>query len=247
MENNIQPSQISDQIERPGIISRIMMVFTEPSKLFSTLTSKTDWLVPLIIIVIATGALGYFVAPMVIDSRFEVITEKFSDNPQVTSYLEHLYEEEKANPVKWFYPFLWIIMPFIILSLISGICLITGNFVFGGKSNFWPVFNVVSYAALIGLLGDVLRGMLMIFKKSAYVYTGLGLIKPIDDGSVLYYLFSQIDIFSIWRVIITGVGLGIIYKMNSQKFIYGLLVIWGIAIIIIALLNSSVFYGGLQY
>jgi len=247
MENNIQTSQTSEQAVKPGLISRVMMVFSEPSKLFGTLTGKTDWLIPFIIIAIVTGVVAYFTTPLIIESRFEALMDKFADNPQVLSYMEQAYEDEKANPFKWFYPLIWTIAPFIFLSIVSVIGLITGNFIFGGKSNFWLVFGVVTYAALIGLLGDAVRGILMLTKNSAYVYTGLGLLKPVDDGSVLYYLFSQVDLFSIWRVVVTGIGLGAIYRMSSEKFVYSLLIIWGLFIIIVALLNSYVLYGGIQY
>jgi hypothetical protein len=40
---------------RPGILKRLVLVFSEPGRLFPTLTGKMDWLVPFLIVAILGG------------------------------------------------------------------------------------------------------------------------------------------------------------------------------------------------
>jgi hypothetical protein len=251
MENNIQPSQVSNRIERPGIMSRLLKVFSEPSGLFGNLIGKTDWLIPLIIIGLVGGIINYQTRPLYADGMYKAIVERVESYReqlpearynQIVEDMEKQFAEARENSFKWYYPPLWFLLPFIFMAVVAGVGLMTGNFVFGGKANFWIIFNVVAYAALIGLLGDLVRGIMMLAKNSMFVYTGLGILRPANDGSFLFYLLRQIDLFSIWRIVVTAIGLGVIYKMNPKKFAYILFAIWAIFMALVAVANQ--FTGG---
>ena len=251
MENNIQTSQTSEQVEKPGIIARLMMVFSEPSKLFGTLTGKTDWLVPLIIVGILGGAIFYQTRPIYAEGMESVVMEMlegYKDQLPSARYDQMLedakvqFEEAKENPFEWYMPLIWFGVPLLFWLIISSIGLLTGNFVFGGKANFWIIVNIVAYAALIGFLGDFVRGIMIILKDSMYVYTGLGLLSPANDGSFVHYLLRQVDLFSIWRIIVTGIGLGVVYKMKSKKFVIVMFIVWILFISLVA--GANMFTGG---
>ena len=108
------------------------------------------------------------------------------------------------------------------------------------------MMNVVAFAAMVGLLGDIARFLIAIGKDSVWVYTGLGILKPMDDGSFLFYLLRQVDLFSIWRIIVTCIGLGVLYKMKPTRFAFVLFPIWIVFICIIAFANIYA-SGGIIY
>ncbi len=227
--------------------SKVFGVFYEPSKVFGSLHKKTEWLLPFLITVIIGFAVYYITLPITSRDMKETITkniEKYRDYMPADRYDETMkrIDEQFAHPFKWYSPLVIIFMTFISLIIITVISLISGNFVFGGKANFWIIMGAVAFASLIGLLGDVVRGLLILAKGEMGVYTGLGLLKPIDDGSFLFYLFRQIDAFTIWRIIATVIGLGIIYNMKPKKFAYVLFPVWLIFIALVAAAN--LFTGG---
>lgn len=246
MESNELSPESFEGRKSPGIASRVWMVFAEPSKLFSFLIRKTDWLIPLIIIAILGGAMNYIIRPIqardmrpVAMQNIERFRQQMGERQfnEVKERIDRAFAEAESNPFKWYYPLIYFAYPFVFFAIISVIGLVAGNFLFGGKNNFWIVMNVVGYAALIGLLGDLARGALIIAKDTINVYTGMGLLKPIDDGSFIFYLFRQIDFFSIWRIAITALGLGIIYNMKPKKFLYVLFTVWLIFILIVSVIN----------
>jgi len=251
MENNLQTSQPSSQIEKPGLISRLMMVFSEPSKLFGTLTGKTDWLIPLIIVGIIGGAIYYQTRPIYADGMEPAVMEildSYQDRMPEAQYnrlvedTKKKFDEARENPLLWYYPLIWFGLPFVFWLIISSIGMLSGNFIFGGKASFWIIMNVVAYAALVGFLGEIVRGIMMILKDSMFVYTGLGLLKPANDGSFLHFLLRQIDLFSIWRIIVTGIGLGVVYNMKPKKFIIVLFIVWILFALLVA--GANLFTGG---
>ncbi len=251
MENNIQTSQTSEQIEQPGLISRIMMLFSEPSKLFGTLTGKTAWLIPLIIVGILGTAIYYQTRPIYAEgmeaSSMEML-QAFEERMPADRYAQMVedvtkqFDEARENKFLWYSPLISTGVPLLLWIIIASVGMLSGNFIFGGKAGFWTIVNVVAWAALIGFLGDIVRTIMMVLKDSMFVYTGLGLLTPVNDGSFLYYLFRQIDLFSVWRIIVTGIGLGIVYQMKPKKFVIVLLIIWIIFISLVA--GANMFTGG---
>ena len=195
MDSNNQQAEILAESPKPSTVSRIFRVFYEPSSAFKGFTGKLEWIVPLLIIAIVGGILGYYVRPIYTEGMYQSVVEKYGDNPQVLEYIDKQFEEARENPFHWYYPPLWLGMSFVIMAIIAGVGMITGNFIFGGKANFWIILNVVAFAAFVGFLGDVIRIAIMLSKDSMFVYTGLGLLKPANDGSFLYYLFRKVDIF----------------------------------------------------
>jgi hypothetical protein len=239
MNENVQKQELST-------VSKVFKVFYEPSAVFRTLTKKIDWLVPLLIIAVIGGAIYYITMPITSRDMKETIAknmEKYKEMMTEEQYNEIIskIDEQFADPYKWYSPLITTAAPLVIFFIISAISIVTGNFLFGGKSNFWIVMNVVGYAALIGLLGEVVNGALILAKDSMQSYTGLGSLTS-DDSSFLFYLFRQIDVFTIWRIVATTIGLGVIYNMKPKKFAYVLFPVWLIFIALVAAANM--FTGG---
>jgi len=258
MENdNISPTPV-DIVpgKKPGIIEKIFKVFYQPSAVFGHLTGKIEWLVPIIIIALFGSTLGHLIRPIFVADQEKAIMERMEQYRdqipterynQMMADMEERFAEAKSNKYLWYTPLVAVVFPLVLFLIIAVICMVIGNFAFGGKCGFWIVMNVVAFAALIGLLGDTVRELLMLSKGTSNVFTGLGILTPINDGSFVHYLFKQVDLFSIWRIIVTSIGLGIIYKMKPQKFAYVLFSIWIVFIVLVALGNSTIFMGGIIY
>ena len=252
MDNQIPSLPDSSLLEKPGTISRLQMVFSSPATLFSKLTGKMDWIAPLIVIAILGGLFGpggYLVGPIVAkDSYPRVLAnmEKWKDQmpadrwEEVKGQIDKGFREAQENRFKWYYPFIYFGWPLVISVIIALIGLIAGNFLFGGKASFWIIINVVVFSGLIGIAGDAVRGLLMLAKDSMYIYTGLGLLKPVDDGNFLHYLLRQIDLFTVWRIAVTCIGLGAVYQMKPKRFAYVLFPLWVVFILLVAFVNIVV-------
>ncbi len=251
-QENIPTMSVNE--ERPGILEKFLMVFASPAKLFSSIGGKYEWMVPFVVIIVIGATLsqgGYFIRPIAARDMYPVMMrniekwkaqmseERFNE---VKQKVDQSFKEAFANPIKWYYIPLQVVIPFIIFSVIAGIGLLFGNFMFGGRCNFWTVFTIVAFAALIGSLGDLIKGALMIAKNTSIIYTGLGLLKPEDDGSFIYYLFRQIDLFAIWNIAITSIGFSVAYKMKPKRFAFVFYGMWFLFISLVAAAN--LFTGG---
>ncbi|MCX6827109.1 MAG: YIP1 family protein, partial [candidate division Zixibacteria bacterium] len=193
------------EISRPGILSRLWMVIARPSALFPTLTRKTDWIIPFIIVVLLGGAMGYFTRPIESRDTYPIVIKSIEKMKQQTGTeqynkvkesIDQRFQEGLENKISPWYILIGLGGPLLISVIMAAFGLIVGNFIFAGKCNFWIVLNVIVYASLVGLLGDLVRGIIIILKDSMFVYTGLGLLKPdIEDLSFLANFLRAVDFF----------------------------------------------------
>ena len=225
-----EPSEAPVQ-EKQGALERMVRVFSfsDPGRSFVGFTSKFHWLIPFIIVVIIGGIIHYTTQPIATRDMKEGVLkgmERYREQmppqqfEQMVARITQQFDDAAEKPFQWYYPLIYIAYPLVFSLVISLVGLVMGNFIFGGRANFWIIMNVVVFASLIGLLGDVVRGVLTLVKDTTYVYIGLGLLKPINDSSYIYYLLRQVDVFTIWRIVVTAIGLGVIYNMKPSKFGY---------------------------
>jgi hypothetical protein len=250
-EERIPESQsYVEPVPQPSLIGNVFKVFYEPTSVFPSLTKKTAWLVPFVIVILISAVLGHFVQPIMMEHQIkaqEKLVEQYRDQIPAArlAEIDRQFAEARAEAgkFKWYFPLIIVGLISVFWAVTSLIGWLTGNFVLGGKANFWIILNAVGFAALVGLLGDIVRDIMMISKGSADVFTGLGLLKStVGSESFLFYLFRQIDLFTVWRIIVTCIGLGVVYKMKTAKFAYVIFPVWIVFICLVALANT--FVGG---
>ena len=249
MEN--QSSPVAPAAAPASVWSGIYRVFYEPSKFFAGLANKKAWLLPLLIIAVVGTIVGHVTRPLYVKDMIPVAEARIEEYRQymgeerynaAKERLEESKIEAAKNEFKWYYPLISLVLPMVVFSIIALVVMLFGKVIFKGGAGFWTVVNVIAFAALIGLLGDVFRGVMMLMKDTMRVYTGLGLLRPLDDGTFLFYLLRQIDAFSVWRIVATAIGLGTVFKMSTARFLWVLIPFWLIIISLVAFLN--IFSGG---
>jgi hypothetical protein len=126
----------------------------------------------------------------------------------------------------------------IVLLIIAGLGLLILNLIFGAQAKFKTVFSLVCYANLVSLLGSLMAlGMILFgdpehFNAQNPVPSNVGFfLNPHEVSKPLYSLASSADIFSIWLLILLGVGLskatgGKVKPLSIFLAYAGLWVIW---------------------
>jgi hypothetical protein len=107
-----------------------------------------------------------------------------------------------------------VLVPPIFLLVIAGVGLFVVNVIFGASTNFKTCFSVVCYANLV-LIVSVVLGLVMIlfgdleqFNAENFLPTTVGFfLNPRETSKPLYVIASSFDIFRVWFVILSSLGL----------------------------------------
>jgi hypothetical protein len=107
-----------------------------------------------------------------------------------------------------------IVGPPIVLLIFAGLGLLIVNVIFGAQMKFKTVFSLVCYANLVSLLSSVMAVAMILFGDPDHfnaqnpVPCNVGFfLNPREVSKPVYALASSADIFTIWILILLGVGL----------------------------------------
>ncbi|MBT3252258.1 MAG: hypothetical protein HN729_04975 [Candidatus Marinimicrobia bacterium] len=227
-------------------IQRILGIWVSPIKSFESFPQNINpihWLIPLILIIASLSVSTYISAPYAKDLQYQMI----SQNPNID-------EDDKAELLSGFEDgedtmgmimfvmaaggaMIWYLMQ-------SGIVYGIGTMILGVTApflSFWFLVLMVNTTTLVEML---IKVPLIISTNSLQVETGLSLLIPDSlTESFIYNFMFQFDFFSIWRVVLLGLGMSIIFQTEKKKTLGILFGLWvAYALLSTILLNKSGFY-----
>jgi len=98
--------------------------------------------------------------------------------------------------------------------------------ILGGKISFTRSFAVVSYSSLINVLGMVLIVTLTLILQRLDIQTSFALLPVLKPNTYLYRLAAQIDFFTVWRLIIMGLGFSVVANVPKVKSYLSVIIPW---------------------
>jgi hypothetical protein len=127
----------------------------------------------------------------------------------------------------------------IIAAVFAGIIFAVFNAALGGEASFKQVYSVYIHSGAISALSAMVSGVVDFFSGRVGSVTNLGALLPmLPEKSFGANLLGMIDIFIIWAVVVTAIGLGVLYKRRTQPIAIALLGVYAVIAIGFALLKS---------
>ena len=232
---------------RSGIGSRIMGVFIDPRATFAGIAaslerphpkdpSKTKdmskwWLPVIITIIVGIGIALYtvpnFIAPMQADTVREAVMERGGTEADVQQAMTVSGAMMLPMSIVGV-----VVVTFIIVFLMAAILHLVMKML-GGKGKFRHARAVVAWTSLITTLGSLVKLPLMIAKDSMIVETGPSLLfKDLEPSDRLFKFLSSFDIFTIWAMVVTAVGVAVVYRVSTGKSWVAVAILWILLILL---------------
>ncbi|MBN1895072.1 YIP1 family protein [bacterium] len=222
-------AQTNPKTGEMSALGRLTGIFTSPKQVFQSIDRKPTWLVPFLVTCIVAVALQFLL--MDIGMKDQLARYEAQDLP--AEQMERI-EQGMQGPMKY------ISLPFIPIGtlvvwlVVGGLLLLGSNSILGGNATFKKMFSLVAWTSLIGILGGILKSILIYMKGTTRgVTTSLATLLPTPElgetPSILYRLLSKLDLFTIWQLALWVIGLSVINKFDNKKsasLVIGLWIIW---------------------
>lgn len=239
-----------------NLFSSVLNLFIAPGEFFERfrdeaedpdLPSQTSLIWPPVIVLALVGVLSMvFLQDLVKDVQFEQTVSRIENNDRIP-------EEKKAelmvemkdrfeNPSAALKVITWgssILSLPVRAAFMALMALMIGNFIFGGQVRYGALFALTAWSYFVTILELIVKIPLMLNKWTFEVYTGLGLLDIGETGSFMHTFLAGIDLFSLWRLILIAIGLGVIYRQGTGKYLGALLVLWLLQITLTAGLTAA--------
>jgi hypothetical protein len=218
-------------------------IYLSPSRAFGRLKEKPAWLIPLIIALVFNMLIAFLSAQYVDwDKQRQLAVDQMRERNMPEEQIEKATEGmEKfySSPVmRYGAPTASALVISIIGVLFLTIVYNVSLPLFGGTSDFKRMWAIVCNASLVAVPSAVMRGALVLMKKSAEVSTGLSMFAPNLKNPFLSVLLGRIDIFAIWQLILCAIGMNVIFGLKGARSYLLVFTVWAVLTVIFALLGA---------
>ncbi len=205
-------------------MERVIDTFVAPSKTFTDIRRSARWLVPWLLMSIMGLAMVFVVDKKLgMDTAYE---NQMRLSPKQMDKIDQMPPDQKANALQMganitrYVSYGWPLMNIIFIGVIAGVLMATFNFGLGAEVKFMQSMAISMYA----FLPTIIKSLIAIGVVSAGAAEGFtfqnpvasnlsGLVDP-NTSHFLYSILTSIDIFTIWTLILTGIGYSCITRVK---------------------------------
>ncbi len=217
---------------RPSEAARLVNTFVAPSKTFGDLRRNASWWGPFIVMAVFSVVFIYLVGQKV--GFYQVVENQNQLSAKATQRMESMSPAKRENTIHlqatitrgiaYGFPALILIWDLIVALVLFGTFRVAG----ASDLTFKASFAVVLYAGL----PQVIRTLLSIvslfagidpasFSLQNPVATNPGYFLDPRNSHFLYSLGSSLDIFMIWTLILTAIGMSCVSKLKRSTAFVG--------------------------
>jgi Yip1 domain len=211
------PEKVMEAEPQPrgmGEISRLGGIFFEPAKTFEDVARRPTFLVPLLLIIVASLVFTTVYSQRVgwervVRHQVETSSRSAQQSPEQRE--QGIQMGTKIAPIFGFgIPLIGVPVGY----LICGAVLLGMVKIMSATVSFKQVFAVMSYSAIPGLIYLALAIVVMFLKNpddfdinNPLAFNPAALMDPATTSKFLYSLAKSLDLFSLWRIFLIAVGL----------------------------------------
>ena len=216
-----------------GLLSAAIGVITEPSETFKGLAAKPPRILASYLVVLILGVVGYALTIPTVTSEALIrgSIESRLEDANVTIPEEDLDRQVEIGRTIGAVSGLIVavVLIFIITLIVVGIIQFVAQFL-GGLGGFKQVFAVVCFAGIPNALGGIIKGFLLLTTDTSGLdMTDLQAVQEAlspqislaifvsRDQLFLWTLFSTIDPFLIWSLVLTAIGVSVVHRVSMRK------------------------------
>ncbi len=204
----------------------IFRILYDPSRAFNALNERPKWVLAFNLVMIFTVLSSVILTHFVfIPNRHELyLSNNFTEDEIEKA------EEQLQGPMIYLLnilaPFLYVVIGFVVTALFFYLFFP----VIGYDVAFKKTFAVITNSALMRIPAFIIKTPLMIIKGTLAVNTGLLLFLPfVKEKTFLHTFLAKFDFFTVWEVILLGIGFSTISKLKKK---FTLLIVFGAWIIL---------------
>ncbi|MBT9331130.1 YIP1 family protein [Paracidobacterium acidisoli] len=228
---------------------RIVDTFTAPSKTFTDILRSSAWWGPFLVLLIVSIGFSFAVQQKVGWAR--VFESNLHQSPKQEERFAQMPAEQAANAKALGQKITAVIaysysVVVLIITVVSALLIwVTVNFGFGGTSKFGQIYAVSMYATLVMNIKYLLAIVALFaglapdsFTLQNPVGTNLGYYLSSDLPRWLTLLCTHIDLFEIWSVILSTIGVAVVAKVSRGKAaaaVFG----WWIILVLLSVVLAS--------
>ncbi len=250
-QNGDQTSQIIDSSEEPELShsDKMIGIFTEPAKTYEYISNhpiKTiDWFLPFVLLLTVVTITQFLLMSnkeihfQIVDKQMtkmqqnynKLVSEGKMTQDEADKQLGTIQDRmQKFGPVQMIFTVLGVFIGgFIVFFIMCGIYYLFAKFVLKGDGNYNSVLVASGMTSYIAIIQVIIAAILAFAFGRLFSDTSVAAFLDSDKSTLLGFVLSKLDVFSIWAYLILSIGLAKMFKARNIAAYFA--VVFGIWII----------------
>jgi len=186
----------SETATQPGLLQRVVLVFTSPAKLGELLRAHAPWFWTLTIVAIVGGVVFALLPADVMRAALE---ERARQQQGQGPDLDTLVTITRISG-----SVMSLIMAFVAAAVSAGVLYLVFNVSFGLDALYKQHLSAMAHVWWINTLGFLLLVPIWISKGDMRIALGLGLLLPDAPATFVEHYLNSITIFGLWACVALG-------------------------------------------
>ncbi|SDF99403.1 YIP1 family protein [Terriglobus roseus] len=234
----LPPGPIDQYDNQPPLtaVQRITNIFYAPSKTFADLRRNRSWWLAFVVMALV-GYLFTTTALTKVGPR-GLAESSIRNNPAQAEKMQNASPEDRARMISITASImqvsLWAWPVFILITAAIGALLlwVGCNFILGGSGTYPGMFAVMIFAYLPGIFRSLLTSAVLLFGDTENfnlndpIGTNPGFYLGADSSVFLKTFLSSVDVFSLWILILMGIGGAIVARVKVKNGVAMVLITW---------------------
>jgi hypothetical protein len=128
----------------------------------------------------------------------------------------------------------------IFTALFAGLLFGVFSGALGGQASFKQVFAVLAHTSVLSLLQALFVTPMNYARESLSSATSLGVFLPmLPEGSFLANFLGAIDLFILWSLALTAIGLAVLYRRKTAPIFISLVAAYAVIALAIAAVKAA--------
>ncbi len=219
-------------------------IYLAPGRAFARLKDKPNWLVPLVIVLVF-NMLFVFISSQYVDwgkqrqAALERMRERNMPQEQIDKATEGMDKFYSSPAMRYGMPVVSGLFVSVIALLLLAVVYNVSLPLFGGAGDFKRTWALVCNASLVAVPATIVRGGLVLLKRSSEVTTSLLAAAPNLRHGFLAGLLAQLDLFDFWKFMLIAIGLKVVFGLKGSKSYTLVFAVWLVVMLILALLGMG--------
>ncbi len=213
-------ASVDPQPQGMSAVSRITGVFFEPGATFSDIARKPGWLIPMVLVILAGVVFTALMAQRigwdrVIQQRQEMMGQAMQQRTANLSAEQREQQEKIQRTIAPITGYLGVVLgPPLVWLIVAGLLVLIVKVMMSVPVNFKQVYSIVAWAALPMVVQSILKIVVLFLKKpdefnvmNPLAFNPAAFMDPSTGSKALYVVALSLDVFTIWSLVLTAVGL----------------------------------------
>jgi hypothetical protein len=233
------PATVPAAPEPGSLVARLAGVIFSPRQAFAKLVPKAPWISALAVVTLLTAGGQY--AFLSTDVGQEAMVDQqihqaeLRNGGNITQQQIDMFDGLKTKNRYIVGVSILIVGP-IMTFVFAGIYFGVFNALLGGDASFKQVLAIVTHSGAVNIVQTLFVLPLNYVRESASSATTLGVFVQsfLDETNFVARVLGMIDLFIVWNLVVTAIGLGVLYRRKTGPIFWSLMGVYVVIVLVIA-------------